>query len=244
MASTSLVPFLIVLVFLQLNQISSAQCEEPPRGEVRYPDIRHLVLYKYGAYADNSKGGCHKEFFPSDDEVTVIINNITKALWDAGYKIMSLILEKRLISVTPYNWYQRDRITIYNNNTITIFAPPDEEAAGIENYEFLGYQIAKSKIDKEAFDSGRLFEGSEILTLDINSDVKVSTLKVTEPKSGCPSINGVKITKWNIYNDGSVVVHGVEDFFHPKFRFPSGFDDQWEKESLKDTFSKVLNGSP
>ncbi|KAH7860065.1 hypothetical protein Vadar_008762 [Vaccinium darrowii] len=32
------------------------------------------------------------------------------------------------------------------------------------------------------------------------------------------SINDVKVTEWNIYNDGRVIVHGVEDFFDPAFQ--------------------------
>ena len=29
------------------------------------------------------------------------------------------------------------------------------------------------------------------------------------------SINNVKTTKWNIYNDGHLIIYGVEDFFYP-----------------------------
>ncbi|KAJ0089437.1 hypothetical protein Patl1_14444 [Pistacia atlantica] len=41
------------------------------------------------------------------------------------------------------------------------------------------------------------------------------------------SINGVKIVEWDVYNDGKVIVHGVEEFFDPAFqtlRYP-WFDD-------------------
>ncbi|THF95669.1 hypothetical protein TEA_002716 [Camellia sinensis var. sinensis] len=32
------------------------------------------------------------------------------------------------------------------------------------------------------------------------------------------SINGVKVTDWDVYNNGHVIVHGVEDFFDPAFQ--------------------------
>ena len=31
--------------------------------------------------------------------------------------------------------------------------------------------------------------------------------------NGTVLINNVKITKWNIYDDGHVIVHGIKDFF-------------------------------
>ncbi|KAF2289862.1 hypothetical protein GH714_038937 [Hevea brasiliensis] len=65
-------------------------------------------------------------FFPSEHKVTVDIVKIKKALWDAGYKVLSLILEKQLASIVPLNDYKRHRITLCCNNTITIFAPSDE----------------------------------------------------------------------------------------------------------------------
>ncbi|KAF7153016.1 hypothetical protein RHSIM_Rhsim01G0018500 [Rhododendron simsii] len=40
----------------------------------------------------------------------------------------------------------------------------------------------------------------------------------TAPHSGHASINGIKVTEWDMYNDGCVIVHGVEDFFDPAFQ--------------------------
>ncbi|KAF5176474.1 hypothetical protein FRX31_033939 [Thalictrum thalictroides] len=33
-----------------------------------------------------------------------------------------------------------------------------------------------------------------------------------------PRINGVEIKQWNLYNDGSVIVHGVDNFFDPAYQ--------------------------
>ena len=34
---------------------------------------------------------------------------------------------------------------------------------------------------------------------------------------GIVMINGVNVTKWNIYNDGRIIVHGTQDFFDENY---------------------------
>ncbi|KAF2307457.1 hypothetical protein GH714_028811 [Hevea brasiliensis] len=103
-------------------------------------------------------------FNPSKSDppkVMISIDKISKALCEAGYKNMSSIIEKQLTSIVPFNEHERDRIILYKNNSITIFAPPDE-ALGMENSMDLRYQVAISKVQKEDFDTS---DGYDVRTL-------------------------------------------------------------------------------
>ncbi|KAI8570220.1 hypothetical protein RHMOL_Rhmol01G0017100 [Rhododendron molle] len=40
----------------------------------------------------------------------------------------------------------------------------------------------------------------------------------TAPHIGRGSINDIKVTEWDMYNDGRLIVHGAEDFFDPAFQ--------------------------
>ncbi|KAF2307445.1 hypothetical protein GH714_028668 [Hevea brasiliensis] len=140
-------------------------------------------------------------------KVMIDIDKISKALWKAGYKNMSSIIEKQLTSIVPFNEHELDRIILYKNNSITIFAPPDE-ALGMENSMDLRYQVAISKVQKEDFDTS---DGYDVRTL-YNYGRSLLMIRLV-PERGYPSVNGEQITKWNIYNDGRVLVHGVEDYF-------------------------------
>ncbi|KAF2309213.1 hypothetical protein GH714_001195 [Hevea brasiliensis] len=121
--------------------------------------------------------------------------------------------EKSVGVIIPYNSlfgvrysYGRNMVKFYNK-TVTVFATRDE-ADRIENWITLEYQMVRSKVDDESFPSGSLSEGSVLRTSDFHA------LEVTQvPLMGYPSINKVTITQWNIYNDGHVIVHGVEYFF-------------------------------
>ncbi|KAF2307447.1 hypothetical protein GH714_028677 [Hevea brasiliensis] len=148
--------------------------------------------------------------YPSESDppkVMIDIDKISKALWKAGYKNMSSIIEKQLASIVPFNEHELDRIILYKNNSITIFAPPDE-ALGMENSMDLRYQVAISKVQKEDFDTS---DGYDVRTL-YNYGRSLLMIRLV-PERGYPSVNGEQITKWNIYNDGRVLVHGVEDRF-------------------------------
>ncbi|KAF2307448.1 hypothetical protein GH714_028697 [Hevea brasiliensis] len=148
--------------------------------------------------------------YPSESDppkVMIDIDKISKALWKAGYKNMSSIIEKQLASIVPFNEHELDRIILYKNNSITIFAPPDE-ALGMENSMDLRYQVAISKVQKEDCDTS---DGYDVRTL-YNYGRSLLMIRLV-PERGYPSVNGEQITKWNIYNDGRVLVHGVEDRF-------------------------------
>ncbi|WRX15626.1 hypothetical protein QQP08_008113 [Theobroma cacao] len=105
--------------------------------------------------------------------------------------------------------HARPSVIVYNNNTITIFAPADESFSDDEHWKVLEYQFVTANVDKEAFDSGALQIGSELLTCHSYCNVLVN---------GYGSINNVNITHWkNIYDDGHIIVHGVHQFFNCDF---------------------------
>ena len=146
----------------------------------------------------------------------VEVDKITKALRDSGYKLMAKILERNLRSVQPYCDEflffvdRHNRFTIYGNNTVTLFVPPDDSIQ-FRHWIDLDYQIMVSQVDKEAIESGYLYKGSKLMSC---SPVKQRLVVDQVFDNGTVSINRVKIKHWNIYNDGHVIVHGTEGFFN------------------------------
>ncbi|KAF9590107.1 hypothetical protein IFM89_030855 [Coptis chinensis] len=78
----------------------------------------------------------------------------------------------------------------------------------------LKYHVSPMKIEKEDLES-TLSHGSKIDTLLHGHPLVVSTLEHVQNNA---SINNVKIKQWDIYNDGHVIVHGVENFFDPAYQ--------------------------
>ncbi|KAH7861196.1 hypothetical protein Vadar_022923 [Vaccinium darrowii] len=143
------------------------------------------------------------------------LDKISTALSDKGYKAcMSSILQGVLSSLLP----SKD-----TNTTFTIFCPPDKAFFAPEYPQppltLLQYHIVPSILDRESLESS-LSNESKIDTLVPGHPLLVTTT----PHSRNASINDVKVTEWDIYNDGRVIVHGVEHFFDPLFwclSFPS-----------------------
>lgn len=151
--------------------------------------------------------------FPTVEPITshdggIQTQKIVTTLSDEGYIAMSLTLEMTLDTlISP----------VFANNTtktVTIFCPPDEAFMSSKYPQppltLLQYHIALVKLDREALESSTPL-GSKINTLLPGHPLVVTTT----PHSGQVSINDAKITQWNLYNDGHVVVHGVENFFDP-----------------------------
>ncbi|RXH83682.1 hypothetical protein DVH24_005935 [Malus domestica] len=70
-------------------------------------------------------------------------------------------------------------------------------------------------MDKDAREAS-LRHGSKVDTLLLGHPLVVTSLPVGT--SGYASLNQVKVTEWDVYNDGRLIVHGVEDFFDPAFQ--------------------------
>ena len=188
-------------------------------------------------------------FKPKKNSTLHIIDlkNMSKTLWDSDYKIMSLLLKRELPYLIPYGsdieppWFKRrppvfdplgnnepkkkeKTLKLYDNNIITVFTPPDE-AFGFELWKSFEYQIVVSKFDREAIKSGSIFKGLKLPTCDYAAeDVLITGI---EEDGRIVSINNVRITKWNIYNDGHLIIHGVEDFFDPGYAKKF---DAWTKD--------------
>ncbi|KAF7153779.1 hypothetical protein RHSIM_Rhsim01G0020900 [Rhododendron simsii] len=117
------------------------------------------------------------------------IGKISAALSAKGYIAMSIILQGTLSSLPlPFE-------NTLNTTTFTIFCPPDN-AFFTPKYPqppvtLIQYHIVPSNLDRESLESS--------------------------PR-GRASINDVKVTEWDMYNDGRLIVHGVEDFFDPAFQ--------------------------
>ncbi|KAF7153150.1 hypothetical protein RHSIM_Rhsim01G0019500 [Rhododendron simsii] len=139
------------------------------------------------------------------------IGKISSSLSDKGYIAMSIILQGTLSSLLlPFE-------NTLNTTTFTIFCPPDK-AFFTPKYPqppwtLIQYHIVPSNLDRESLESSLRFE-SKIDTLLPGHPLVVTTA----PHSGRASINDVKVTEWDMYNDGHVIVHGVEDFFDPAFQ--------------------------
>ncbi|KAH7861872.1 hypothetical protein Vadar_032021 [Vaccinium darrowii] len=135
------------------------------------------------------------------------IDKISTALSDKGYVAMSIILQSTLSSL----------LSSENTTTFTVFCPPDK-AFFTPKYPqppltLIKYHIVPTNLDRESLESSLPYE-SKIDTLLHGHPLVVTT----SPLRRHASINDVKVTEWDIYNDGRVIVHGVEDFFDPAFQ--------------------------
>ncbi|PIA59354.1 hypothetical protein AQUCO_00400324v1 [Aquilegia coerulea] len=134
------------------------------------------------------------------------VENIVKAVSDAGYHAMALTLELTLPTM----------ISIENTSSVfTIFTPPDQAFFSLRYpMTLLKYHVAPVKLERETFKSSYKMH-SKIDTILHGHPLVVTKLPHAEENG---AINGVKIAQWNIYNDGYIVVHGVDDFFDPSYQ--------------------------
>uniref|UniRef100_A0A803PLJ0 Uncharacterized protein n=1 Tax=Cannabis sativa TaxID=3483 RepID=A0A803PLJ0_CANSA len=159
--------------------------------------------------------------------IVVQVEKITKALREfGGYDFMATILERNLQSVQTYCDEflffvdRQNRFTIYGNNTITLFVPPDE-AIRFKEWNSFDYQIVMSKVDREAFELGHLSKGSTLVPASVKQKLIVDEVR----DDGTVLINRVELNHWNIYNDGHVIVHGTENFFNHLWEYEAGIGD-------------------
>ncbi|KAF5184660.1 Fas1 domain, partial [Thalictrum thalictroides] len=75
------------------------------------------------------------------------------------------------------------------------------------------YHVAPFKLEKKDLDVVRPL-GSKVNTLLPGHPLVINTPSHQEN----PRINGVEIKQWNLYNDGSVIIHGVDNFFDPAYQ--------------------------
>ncbi|CAB4266948.1 unnamed protein product [Prunus armeniaca] len=80
----------------------------------------------------------------------------------------------------------------------------------------LKYHIVPFKFDRDTIEA-YVGHGSNVRTLLPGHPLVVTSLP-TRTGASYASINRVKITEWDVYNNGRLIVHGVEDFFDPAFQ--------------------------
>lgn len=154
---------------------------------------------------------------PSDLSSPQPIININKqqlsnTLSQKGYIAMSLTLDLTLKT-----------ILLSSSNTtssFTIFCPLDKAFYSSKYPQppltLLQYLFSPLKLERQTLQSSSSYPvGSKIDTLLPGHPLVVSAF---HKKTGQVSINDVKVTDWEIYNDGRVIVHGVEDFLDPAFQ--------------------------
>ncbi|KAH7860803.1 hypothetical protein Vadar_018172 [Vaccinium darrowii] len=165
-------------------------------------------------------------------------DKISNALSDKGYIAMSIILQATLSSL----------LSSENTTTFTVFCPPDK-AFFTPKYPqppltLLKYHIVPTNLDRESLESSLPYE-SKIDTLLRGHPIVVTT----SPRRRHASINDVKVTEWDIYNDGRVIVHEVEDFFDPAFQtllypwYNSNNDKNGDNNEGIETTVPVTSGS-
>lgn len=105
---------------------------------------------------------------------------------------------------------------IPHSPSLTIFAPSDSAffQSGQPSLSLLQYHFSPLYFPLRSLNS--LPSGSNIPTLFANTSLIVSS----SPANGDDniSLNGVNITESPIYDDGSLVIFGIDEFFDPEFQ--------------------------
>nr|GLL41660.1 putative fasciclin-like arabinogalactan protein 20 [Ipomoea trifida] len=143
------------------------------------------------------------------------LTNAVETLSDSGYFAMSLTIEliaETLIHSTSSS--ADDTIA-----ALTIFSPPDSvfAAVGQPSLRHLLLHFSPLALSISAFRS--LPPGSEIPNLSPSSSLYITASSSSDDHSQI-SINGVNISTSPIFDDGSVIVFTVDDFFAANFTPP------------------------
>ena len=136
---------------------------------------------------------------------TVTIIDASEILSDSGFDSMALTLE--LVSQT---------LTL-NAPTLTIFAPADAAftKSGQPSLSLLQYHFCPLPLPPQTLKS--LPGGTKIPTLSRGRMLIVTT----SPTDSETSLNNVKLSGESpIFDDGSLIIYGVREFFDPNFRAP------------------------
>lgn len=128
----------------------------------------------------------------------------SKTLSDKGFHVMSMIFNVFFKTLNS------------SNGNLTIFCPPDTAFFSSKYPQppltLLQYHAVPLRLNIE--DIGFIHHGSKIDTLLLGHPLVVTTL----PSNRYMSLNEVRVAEWNLYNDGGLIVHGVDNFFDPAFQ--------------------------
>ncbi|CAK9144759.1 unnamed protein product [Ilex paraguariensis] len=134
------------------------------------------------------------------------ILNAAETLSNSGYIAMALTLQ--LISDDATKTAKSS-----SPPSFTIFAPADSAfaASGQPSLSLLQLHLSPVSLSPQSLNS--LPYGTRIPTLSSSKSLTITTL----PSSSVISLNNVTITGSPIFDDGSVIVYGIENFFDPNF---------------------------
>ncbi|KAK9130271.1 hypothetical protein Sjap_010758 [Stephania japonica] len=138
------------------------------------------------------------------------LDKVAEGLSNAGYKAMARVIRSTFPTLLEEHNFNKSSV-------MTIFCPTDYAFVGREQPPSLGlleYHVVPWKLEKEDLES-LIPVGSEIDTLLHGRPLVVRRCERAYSLSAL--LNDVKIKKWNVYNDGNVIVHGVCQFFNPSF---------------------------
>ncbi|KAK3038003.1 hypothetical protein RJ639_029954 [Escallonia herrerae] len=153
--------------------------------------------------------------YKRDVEVAIDLEAIVKALYDRGYQTASNIFEKDLGAILGVRYNLENSTTVMGNTTI--FVPRDDAFKNRSSIDFEPQIVRSLMLDREALHSSTL-PVKTLFAIRGARDYLSVTQKPTD-SHGHVSINNVTITDLDIYHNGRVVVHGVEDFFGSYFVF-------------------------
>ncbi|KAH7546896.1 hypothetical protein FEM48_Zijuj01G0249400 [Ziziphus jujuba var. spinosa] len=156
----------------------------------------------------------------------------SRTLSDRGYHVASMIFQVFLNDVNLSRLLSGNSTTtltvsqlLSGNSNLTVFAPRDD-AFFYSKYpqapplNLLRYHVVPRKLEGQALqylrrESSRRFRAKIFMfdTLLQGHRLVVTTILSAESAS----LNGVTVTETNLYNNGGLIVHGVDNFFDPAF---------------------------
>ncbi|KAL1828945.1 hypothetical protein DCAR_0208223 [Daucus carota subsp. sativus] len=133
---------------------------------------------------------------------TESILNAVETLSNAGYVVMSLTLQ-----------VSSEAVLTSQCRSATVFAPPDYSfsRSGQPSLSLLRYHFSPLALSVDSLKS--LPYGTKIPTLSAGKSLTVTSFASDDRIS----LNDVKLSRWPIYDDGSLVIFGIESFLNPEF---------------------------
>lgn len=139
------------------------------------------------------------------------VASVSNLLSDKGYHAMALTLEVMLESLLSTQFIK------HNTTQLTLFCPQDGAFLSSKFPQppltLLQYHTVPFKLNPATLEASFPVD-SKVDTLLPGHPLVVTSL----PGSGYTSLNLVKVKEWDLYNNGRVIIHGVEDFFDPAFQ--------------------------
>ncbi|XP_068302873.1 putative fasciclin-like arabinogalactan protein 20 [Pyrus communis] len=163
------------------------------------------------------------------------MGKVSSVLSDKGYHAMALTLGTILEAVIF------PTLNLNHSTSLTLFCPKDQaffnSKYGQPPLTLFKYHVVPFKMDKDSVEAS-FDHGSKVDTLLPGHSLVLTSLPTST--GGYASLNLVKVTEWGVYNDGRLIVHGIEDFFDPAFqtlRYP-----QYDVMNVKEGTSQGFPG--